>query len=181
MGPIHPVWGRVLVSFSTIFLGQFKKLSAPRIPAEGQEGMANHFKCRLPKTFSSESCESGVAAASYPKHSLRVPPSAKSLPFMCLHQQPHLQAPVCCLSQGAPVPCHVIASRARPCRTMPCHFLKIKSVSPKVLARPRLVGKTPPDTIWGHFRQFFHEPKQMKNEHSQNPNPICPKCRQGLD
>ena len=35
--------------------------------------------------------------------------------------------------------------------------------------------------IWGPGNPEIWGPKNQKNKKSQNPNPFCPKCRQGLD
>ena len=35
--------------------------------------------------------------------------------------------------------------------------------------------------IWGPGNPEIWGPKNEKNKNSQNPNPFCPKCRQGLD
>ena len=35
--------------------------------------------------------------------------------------------------------------------------------------------------IWGPGNPEIWNQKHVKNENSQNPNPFCPKCRQGLD
>ena len=35
--------------------------------------------------------------------------------------------------------------------------------------------------IWGPGNPEIWGPKNGKNKSSQNPNPFCPKCRQGLD
>ena len=45
----------------------------------------------------------------------------------------------------------------------------------------RNLGKSGNLEIWGPGNPDMWGPNNLKNENSQNPNPFCPKCWQGLD